>query len=198
MAQRVDPPLERRPADRDVAEHLGQPSHRAGRPGPRHLDGGRAAHQQRAAEHFVVVGLVHRHRFAGQHRLVEHRAVGVPQPAIGRHAISGFDPDPIARHDFGARQPHQPPVAQHPRLRAGQRAQMGEGLLRPLLLIEPEAGVQQQDDGNRHRLDGPADRTLVQPHPDVEREGEQQDVDEGTGELAKESSPQRIGRALGQ
>ena len=197
-AELVDAPFERRRGDDDLAEHRRQPAHRTAGARSGDRQEGLSAHEQRAAERLVARRLVDRHGLAGQDRFVEHRAVRVGERTVGRYAVAGLEPDVVARHELRAGQAHEVAIAQHPRLRGGERLQVRQRRLGPLLLIEPERGVEQQDDGNRQRFNRPAVSALVDPQARVEDEGEEQDVDEGALELPNEAAPERVLLALGQ
>ena len=62
-------------------------------------DGQRAGHVQRRAGHPVAFGLLHRHRLAGEHRLVRC-ARAVDHHAVDRDPLAGSDPDQVADPDL--------------------------------------------------------------------------------------------------
>ncbi len=169
----VDPALERRLRHGDAAEQRCQAAHRTGGSGAGGVEEGLAAHQQRAAHDLVAAGLVDRHRLASEHRLVEHRPVGLTQHAVGRHPIAGLEPHPIAGHHVGARQAHQHAVAQHPRLCRREGPQVGEGRLGAPLLRQAQHGIEQQDHADRGGFDRPALGPLEDPQTGIEGEREQ-------------------------
>jgi hypothetical protein len=48
---------------------------------------------------------MHRHRFPGEHGLIEHHGVGFRNACIGRHTIALGQQDHIADHQFARRNP---------------------------------------------------------------------------------------------
>jgi hypothetical protein len=89
-------------------------------------------------------------------------------------------------------------VAERPRERRRQLSQARERLLGAMLLERPEARVEEEHRRDGDPLDGPAVGSLVDPQAEVEREGEEQDVDERVLELPDEPAPQRRGLRLGE
>ena len=70
------------------------------------------------------------------------------------------------------------PSLQHPGGARGQRLQATHRRFRSAFLVQAQGGVQQQDEADGGRLDGPRVQTVAKPQPHVEREREEQDVDE--------------------
>ena len=168
------------------------------RAGAGDLEEGLPADDQRAAERLVSRRLVHGHRLARENGFIDHGAVGVDERAVGRHAVAGLEPDPVARDEVGAGHPHEVSVAQDPGLGGGERLEACQGRLGSLFLIEAEGRVEQQDHGDGQGLDGPPVRALVDPQARIEDEREEQDVDERALKLADEATPHRVGRAFRQ
>jgi hypothetical protein len=194
--KRVDAPLEWRLRQLDVAQHRRQTPHRAQCSGPGHVEECLAPHEQRAAERFVFGTLVDRDRLAREDRFVEHGAMGITEDAIGRNAITRFEPYAVAWDERVHCKPHEPAVAKHPGVCARQRFQPCQCCFGPLFLIQPECGVEQQDHGDGARFERPPVPTLVHPESEVKGQREQQDVDQRTIELTREAAPERIGRLL--
>jgi len=67
-----------------------------------------------------------------------------------------------------------------------------------LFLKKTERGIEQQDQTDGARFDRPGTHPLVQPQAEIEREREQQDVDQGAGELPDQAAPQTVWSALCQ
>ncbi len=195
--QAVHSPLERGLGRRDVAEHAREPSHGTRRPGASDVEHGVAAHEQGAAESLVAGVLVDGDGLARQERLVQHRAAGLCQQAIGRNAVASLDAHAIARHELVHGEAHEMAVAQDPGLRPCHRLEPCQRRLGSLLLVETESRVQHQDQTDGTGFHRPAVGAFVDPHRHVEGQGEQQDVDEWTGELRQQPSPPRDRRALG-
>ncbi|MDW8468551.1 MAG: hypothetical protein RML56_05645 [Burkholderiales bacterium] len=177
---------------------VGEPPHRARRAGAQDFDVRLAAHQQRAAIDLGAETLFHRHRFAGEHRFVDHRALARAQRAVGGHAVARFDPHEVARHEFVARKPRKPPVAQYPDLRRRHGFQARERGFRLALLIDAERGVQHQDQRDRERLDRHVRRALGEPDAEIDEQRKEEDVDERAPELRERTPPDRRRRPLGQ
>ena len=194
----IDAAFERGRGEPDVAEHGRQTSHRTGSPGSRHREMGLSTHQQRPAERLVAVALVHRHGFAGEGGLVDHHAAGVDEHAVCGNPVARFETRDVSRDERLRRHVNEMAVPQHPRSCAGQCFQSTQRHFGSPLLIQPQRRVEQQDETDGRSFDGPAVQTLVEPQAQVERESEEQDVDERAGELPCEAPPQRIWRAFGQ
>ena len=197
-AEGVDTLLERRLRRLDVAEHRRQAPHRTRGPGTGDVHERMSAEEQRAAEGLVRPALVHRERLPRQDGFVQHGAVGLGDDAIGRHAIARLDADAVAGHDRLHGDPLQAAVTQDPGLRPREHLESGERRLGAVLLIQTEGRIEQQDDADGRRLDRPAPGPLVDPHPGVEDQGEEQDVDQGTRELGQQAAPHGHGRPFGQ
>ena len=198
-AQLIDATFERRLRGLDVAEHGRQPAHGTGSTSPRHLEIGLAADEQGAAERLVAVVLVDGDGFAGEDGLIQHGAASVHRacrlPGRGRR-LRGVPSRRERAACVGRRTSW--PSRRHPGLGASQRLQPSQGRFGPLFLIEAERRVEQQDQADGRRFDGPGVRAFVEPEAEIEGEREQQDVDQRTLELTHEPAPERIGSVLGQ
>ena len=166
------------------------------RTGPRHLEIGLAADEQRAAERLVAVALVDGDGFAREDGFIQHGAARVHQRAVCRDAVARFEPHPVAGNQGMCRKTDEMAIAENPCLRASQRLQPRQGGFGPLFLIETERRVEQEDQADGRRFDGPGVRAFVDPEAEIKGKGEQQDVDQRTLELTHEPTPERIGSVL--
>jgi hypothetical protein len=58
--------------------------------------------------------LLHRHRLAGQRRLVDLQRRGLEKPGVCRHDVAGIELDEIARDELGRGDDEVASVAYHP------------------------------------------------------------------------------------
>ena len=65
-------------------------------------------------------------------------------------------------------------IAQDPCLRASQGLQMCQGGFGPLFLIKTEGCVEQEDQADGSRFDGPDVSAFVEPEAEIEGQSEQQ------------------------
>ncbi len=91
------------------------------------------------------------HRLAGQHRLVDLELHRLKEPALRRYFVSRAKHDHVAWHDLGSLDPHLqafPPLlaAVNLGLWRSSRPQRIDRFFRPVLLEEPDQGVDNQHD----------------------------------------------------
>ena len=194
VSEAVDSAFQRSRGGGDAAEQRRHLSHAAGRTRAGHFKPGGAAHQQGAAHRGVAGGAIDGDGLAGQHRFVEHHALGVSQCAVGRNPVTRIQSDPVAGHQCGGGHPGQLAIATDPGRGCGQGVEVIERPLGPPFLRESQPGVQHEDGGNRKRFDWPAAMVLRQPDAGVKQHRADQQQDQGTAELPQQSPPPRDGR----
>ena len=198
MPEVLQAALERGAFGLDCAEHRRDATHRRFGPGAGDLDPGQTAHGERAREDVLAGGSLDRHRLAGQDRLVDLQGLLTVQDAVGGNAITGLDPDQIAGNQHRGVELVEVVVAHHPHLRGGEFPQPREGVLGPVLLPHPHDGVEHQDRRDGDRLERPLVGALGDPDDQVERQREQQDVDDRAAQLAADPHPPPHRRRLGE
>ncbi len=114
--------------------------------------------------------LVHRHRFAGEQRLVGHQIGRRLERGVRRHAVALLHAQQIPDDHFpsGDRSPFA--VAQHLRARARELAQRVERTLGLALLVERDADHHEHRRGERQRLAQVAEREIDRRRPDQQQE----------------------------
>ncbi len=166
--------------------HTAALAHGHDRAGVRHA--GAVAQRRRLLDRLGT--LLHRHRLAGQGRLVDAQVLDPQQPQIGRHPVPGFQEDHVARYEVGGVDLVPLAVAQN-RCVAGQHGAHGlEGTLGLALLDEADDRVDHHHTHDHGRVD-----VVLQPGRDRGRG--QQHVDQRVVELqeeAQERSPPAWGR----
>src|SRR5215213_1927179 len=118
------------------------------------------------------------------------------QAGVGRDRIALLDQDDIARHQL--RRGHTPSlaVAQHGRLVRGHRPQSGNRPLGPSLLNVAQNTVEQHDREDGQPLVRQRRVTLVDPQPERDRRGHQQQDDQDVLKLRQETPPGRYGLSV--
>jgi hypothetical protein len=124
--------------------------------------------------------------------------VSVKERAVGGDAVTCLQAHPVAWNQVLSRKADEMAVAEHPRLRSGESLQPRQSGFGPLLLIETERRIEQQDEADRARFDRPRLRAFVNPDPEVKGECKQQDVDQGACELVEKTTPDGIRDPLRQ
>jgi hypothetical protein len=88
-----------------------------------------------------------------------------------------------------ARHAREPAVAQDLDLRRLELPQLRERVLGAIFLPDTEGRVQDQDGGDRDRLDRDAGGAVPDPDAEVDAERREQDVDQRAPELADDAAP---------
>jgi len=97
----------------------------------------------------------------------------------------------VAGHEVGRRNLLQPAVTDHRRGGSRQPGERRDGILGATFLGEPYGGVQQEDGDDHDGVDRQPLRALREPGDDRDRDGHQQQVDEGVSELVEDLAPPR-------
>ena len=140
--------------------------------------------------------LRHRHGFARERRLLDLEAGVLDQAAVGRHGVARFKQHDVADDQFLAAHGDDLAVAQHARGRRGHLLQRLDRLLRLVLLVDAEDGVddddRQDDDHVRKAL------ALDDREHTGDRCRNEQDEDHGILHLLEEADDQRRFLRLGK
>ena len=148
--------LQRRRAHVDAGERGADASHLRLRAGRGHFGDAVARDGQGAGEHARRIlatrrgirrrtgsgHLAHRHRLAGEQRLVHLDAAGAAQHRVGGDALALGHQQEVARHDVGGRNADRRSAADHAHMAHRQRPQRVERLFAPVRL--------QHDQADRH------------------------------------------------
>ena len=185
------PSLERGFLRDDGAQHGGDTAHRRFRAGAGDLDPAQPPHREGPRVRLVPGGPLDRNRLPGQHRLVDLQGLLACQHPVGGDAVAGFDTHEIAGNQQGRIDLGQMIITHDPHPRRRQFLQPLQGVLGPVLLPHPHHGVEHQNRRNGQRLERPLTGALCDPHHDIERQREQQDVDDRTPQLAHHPRPPR-------
>ncbi len=161
----------------------GDPAQRARRSGADHRAGGPAGGHHGAGAGLLARRATHRHRLAGQRRLVQVQPARVVQQQVGRDHVAGLDPDQVAPDQFGGGQHHVPAVADHPGGRRGELVERGDGLVGAYFLDHPDHGVD-RDHQQDHR------RVGVVPQRRGDHGRGEQERDQRVGELTQDPGGQ--------
>ncbi len=109
--------------------------------------------------------LAHRHRFAGQQRLIDLYVAAFNQQAVGGHTIAFRQHQRIAAHDFATRDAAPHAVAHDQRARARQIAQGFENTLAAALLHDCDRHRQRGEGEQYERIGQLADHDVEQAAP---------------------------------
>jgi hypothetical protein len=142
-----------------------------------------------ARKHPVALALADPVGLAGQQGLVHRQPAGFGDLAVGDELVAGADRDQVAGHDLVGDQLHLGPVADDPRVGGDEDGDFVQRLLRLLLLVDTDAGV---DDGDQAE-----DRVGVEPEPDVEDEEAGDDRVEEGEDVGGDDARQRARGVLG-
>ena len=152
-------------------------------PGGRHFTQGLAPADQRPGVDGRPGLDVDRHRFPGQHGLVDHHRT-FADSHIRRHHRSQRQPDGIAGHELRRRPPGPLTVAAYQSDWRQLLLEGGERGARPILLEKPEAGVEREEPGDHRRLERFAE-------PDLKDDCGLEHPGDGGPEFGEKDTPSR-------
>jgi hypothetical protein len=114
--------------------------------------------------------LLHRHRLAGQRRLVDLQCSGLEKPGVRRHDVAGIELDKIACDELGRRDDKVASITDHPRGWRGQAAERPDSPLGAYLLDDSNRRVEDDNEADHDGVDH-----ILQCHGHGGRAEQQQD-----------------------
>ena len=130
---------------------------------------------------------------AGQRRLGDPQDTRLEQAPVSPDGVPLPQDQHVAAHEVDGGHGPQLAVAQHGGRGRRHGLQGGDGVLRLVLLDEPEQRVQYHDGKDDEGVDGQARGSLDDPGSRRDDDGDEQEVDQRVLELGEDLAPQRHG-----
>ena len=206
-------PLQRRAFHRQAAEGSPDAADFAARTGGRDMRRALPLQHQRAGidprqvvaagthrrRRTLCGGLAHRHRLAGEQRLVEQQVVGGNQQRIGRHPVAFAQQQQVAAHHVTPRDTQVLAIAHHQRARAGEVAQGLDRAFGLAFLVQRQAKRDQHETEQREAFLQVAEREVQGTRAEQQQEHRfAHSLGDDRQQRAALAARQRVGAVFGQ